>query len=44
MCKEKPSSRDVQLLTGTEDRQRVVSVKPRGSGSEFALVYVNTRG
>jgi hypothetical protein len=44
VCKEKPSSPDVQLLTGTEDRQRVVSVKPRGSGSEIALVYVNTRG
>ena len=44
VCKEKPSSPDVQLMTGTEDRQRVVSVKPRGSGSEFALVYVNTRG
>ena len=44
VCKEKPSSRDVQLLTGTEDRQRVVSVKPRGGGSEIALVFVNTRG
>jgi hypothetical protein len=43
VCKEKPSSPDVQLLTGTEERQRVVSVKPRGSGSEIALVYVNTR-
>ena len=44
VCKEKPFSRDVQLLTGTEERQRVVSVKPRGGGSEIALVYVNTRG
>ena len=44
VCKERPSSRDVQLVTGTEERQRVVSVKPRGNGSEFALVYVNTRG
>ena len=44
VCKEKPSARDVQLVTGTEDRQRVVSVKPRGAGSEIALVYVNTRG
>jgi hypothetical protein len=43
VCKERPSSRDIQLLTGTEERQRVVSVKPRGSGSEIALVYVNTR-
>jgi hypothetical protein len=44
ICKHRPSSRDVQLLTGTEDQQRVVSVKPRGAGSEFSLVYVNTRG
>jgi hypothetical protein len=44
VCKEKASARDVQLMTGTEDRQRVVSVKPRGAGSEIALVYVNTRG
>jgi hypothetical protein len=44
VCTERPSSRDVQLLTGTEEQQRVVSVKPRGTGSEFSLVYVNTRG
>jgi hypothetical protein len=43
VCKERPSSRDVQLLTGTEEQQRVVAVKPRGTGSEFSLVYVNTR-
>lgn len=44
VCKEQPSSDDVQLVTGTEDRQRVVAVKPRGTGTEFSLVYVNTRG
>ena len=43
VCKEKSSSRDVQLVTGTEERQRIVAVKPRGSGTEFALVYVMTR-
>jgi hypothetical protein len=43
VCKERPSSSDVQLVTGTEERQRVVAVKPRGSGSEFSLVYVTTR-
>lgn len=43
VCKERPSSNDVQLVTGTEDRQRVVAVKPRGAGSEFSLVYVTTR-
>ena len=44
VCNKRPSSDDVQLMTGTEDRQRVVAVKRRGSGSEFSLVYVNTRG
>jgi hypothetical protein len=44
VCNKRTSSDDVQLVTGTEDRQRVVAVKPRGSGSEFSLVYVNTRG
>lgn len=43
VCREDPSSHDVQLVAGTEERQRVVAVKPRGTGSEFSLVYVNTR-
>ena len=33
-----------ELNGGTPDRQHIVSVRPRGSGSEFALVYVNKRG
>lgn len=33
-----------ELKAGTPDRQHIVSVKPKGSGSEFALVYVNKRG
>jgi hypothetical protein len=44
VCKEKPFTDEVQLVTGTEDRQRVVAVKSRGNRSEFSLVYVNTRG
>ena len=44
VCKEQSSSDEVQLAAGTEGRQRVVAVKPRGNGSEFSLVYVNTRG
>lgn len=35
---------EVQLKVGTQHHQRVVSVKPEGSGTRFALVYVNTRG
>ncbi len=34
----------VELKAGTPNRQHIVSVKPKGSGSEFALVYVNKRG
>ncbi len=30
-----------ELKAGTPNRQHIVSVKPHGSGSEFALVYVN---
>jgi hypothetical protein len=37
-CRLQPSSDHVQLLAGTEKRHRIVSVKPRGSGTEFALV------
>ena len=33
-----------ELKVGTTDRQHIVSVKPYGGGSEFALVYVQTRG
>ncbi len=44
VCREKPFERDLQLLAGPEDQQRIVSVKPRGDGTEFALVYVQTRG
>ena len=33
-----------ELKAGTPDRQHIVSVKPKGNGSEFALVYVNKHG
>jgi len=43
ICKD--GSRDeTNLVSGTEDHHRVVSVKRDGSGSRFALVYVQTRG
>ena len=35
---------DIELKAGTPDRQHIVAVKPNGSGSEFALVYVMKRG
>jgi hypothetical protein len=40
-----PSTGDtLELKVGTEERQHVVAIKPSGSGTEFALVYVSTRG
>ena len=39
-CRSQPNSDDVQLLTGTEQRHHMVSVKPRGRGTEFALVSI----
>jgi hypothetical protein len=44
VCKERRRSRETQLAVGTKGRHRVVSVKPRGAGSEFAVVYIQTRG
>lgn len=45
VCREKFFSRgDLQLVAGPEDQQHIVSVKPRGEGTEFGLVYVQTRG
>lgn len=35
---------EIQLKVGTRYHQRVVGLKPDGSGTRFALVYVNTRG
>jgi hypothetical protein len=32
-----------ELKVGTENNQRIVAVRPSGTGSEFALVYVSAR-
>ena len=39
-CRSRARSDDVQLLAGTEQRHRIVSVKPRGTGTGFALVSI----
>lgn len=36
-------SREVKLVAGVEDRQRIVTVKPRAGGTEFAMVYAATK-
>lgn len=33
----------MELKVGTANKQRIVAVKPSGSGTEFSLVYVSTR-
>jgi hypothetical protein len=40
VCKEDPGSGEIQLVTGTEENHRMVAVKPRGAGSEFAVVSI----
>jgi hypothetical protein len=35
---------DVELMVGTENRQRLVGFKPSKNGTEFSLVYVVTHG
>ena len=34
----------IELKVGTKERQHIVAIKPSGPGSEFSLVYVETRG
>jgi hypothetical protein len=45
VCREGLFSKkkQTQLAVGTEERHRLVSVKPRGSGSEYSVVFVQTR-
>ena len=35
---------NVELKVGSEENQHIVSVKPEGKGSQFALVHVQVRG
>jgi hypothetical protein len=44
LCENKGARDETNLVTGTEERRHIVSVKPEGGGSRFALVYVQTRG
>jgi hypothetical protein len=43
-CDGDNSGNVVELKSGTEDNEHLVSVEPQGKGSDFALVYVRTRG
>jgi hypothetical protein len=44
LCENKGLREETNLVTGTEERRHIVSVRPEGKGSRFALVYVQTRG
>jgi hypothetical protein len=43
-CEGGNSGNVVELKVGTEDDQHLVSVEPQGNGSDFALVFIQTRG
>jgi hypothetical protein len=43
-CEGDNSGNVVELKTGTESNQHIVSVEPEGKGSDFTLVYVHTHG
>ncbi len=43
-CEGDDGGNVVELKTGTDDNQHLVSVEPQGKGSDFALVFVRTRG
>ena len=42
VCTERARGSEIQLVAGTEHRHRLVVVKPRGSGSEFSVVRIQT--
>lgn len=45
VCRERRRRGDeIQLGTGVEERQRIVVLRPRGSGTEIDVVYVQTGG
>jgi hypothetical protein len=42
VCEERSFSREGQLVVGSAHDHRMVSVKPRGQGSEIALVHIES--
>ena len=43
-CEGNNNGNTVELKVGTKSNEHLVSIKPQGKGSDFALVYVRTRG
>jgi hypothetical protein len=42
VCQEHARASEIQLVAGTEERHRLVVVKPRGTGSEISVVRIQT--
>jgi hypothetical protein len=43
-CEGDNNGKTIELKAGTESNQHIVSIEPQSKGSDFALVYVRTRG
>lgn len=43
-CEGDNSGNVIELKVGTEQKQHIVSIEPKDKGTDFALVFVQTRG
>lgn len=43
-CEGNNDGKTIELKAGTNSNQHIVAIDPQGKGSDFALVYVRTRG
>ena len=43
-CEGDNSGDVIELKVGTEEKQHIVSIQPKDKGTDFALVFVQTRG
>jgi len=43
-CEGDNTGNTIELKAGNRSNQHIVSIEPQGKGSDFALVYVRTRG
>jgi hypothetical protein len=41
---DKPKPNEISLKAGTKDKQHAVSIEPNSSGTQFQLVYLETKG
>src|SRR5581483_1261957 len=43
-CEGDNTGNVIELKVGTQEKQRIVSIEPKEKGTDFALVFVQTRG